>query len=630
MASNAATGALAVLALSVLFVLGARSAFEAEFRLRAQELTKFFAAQSGYPLAIRDSGALAKIADTLLRAEDVRYVEVTDAGGNTLVQRRRQGFAAPPRGLSGEGQRSRETNGGMVLEVTEPVAADSDGILDWDRSRAAAGRLGYVRVGFSMRKRDALLWRMIRYAAGVAAFLSLFVAPAQGWELKRLLSPLQELIRFTRKVDGGDLTARAAVMRADEIGELTLAFNQMLDRLSSTTVCRNYVDAVLQSMAECLMVIDAGGRIRTANAAALEMLGYSAAELIGMDASAIRSSGAGSGLAGADDVFIAKNGRRIPVVVSCSLLRGPNVTEAGCIWVAQDMTALQQTQQELIAAKEEAEQASAAKSIFLATMSHELRTPLNAIAGFCQLLEFEMTDRGADHWLSDLRKINEASDHLLNLINDILDLSKIDAGRMRLAMQPFDIGQMALEVSDELQPAAARNGNALSVSLPPALRGGAPAWGDATRVKQCLANLVGNACKFTANGTVAVEVLREKQADLCWYSLSVRDTGIGIAPEHLPRLFRDFGQVDPSTTRKYGGTGLGLAVSRRLARMMGGDITVQSKPGEGSVFTLRIPARAKIQRNDGEAEAGSADGVSGEEEFASCSASAVKEGDQSS
>lgn len=599
--SNAAVGGLVVLSLSILFLVAVRSISEAQFLLRAREVTEFSAAEAQYPLVIADRAALEQIAGAMLRAQDVVFVQITDAAGERTIEKQRY----PAMGIPGDtgqpaGERIAVTGGENLLEVKRPVKAPGvGGVLDRKKSRGPRRNVGAVRIGFSLRERDALFRRMILYAAAVTAFLLLVIVPGQAWELKRLLSPLEDLIRFTRGVNAGDLTRRAQVARPDEVGELTLAFNQMLGELSSTTLSRNYVDAVLQSMAECLIVADNEGTIRTVNAAALEMLGYEASELIGQSTTILCpscSDGASPRRQSEVDRFLAKDGRGIPVLFSSSPLRGPDVTAAGTIWLAQDMSAMKRTQEELIAAKEEAEHASEAKSRFLATMSHELRTPLNAILGFSQLLELEMADEGMDRWSQDLKKINRAGAHLLALISDILDLSRIDAGGMHLMLKPFDMAHLALEVAGELKQAADENGNELRVDLPTELRANAPAFGDRTRVKQCLLNLVGNACKFTSNGSVVLNVACERQGDLCWYRLAVKDTGIGISADDLTRLFRDFGQVDASTTRKYGGTGLGLAVSRRLARMMGGDITVESSLGVGSVFALRLPARVRLKQ----------------------------------
>jgi GAF domain-containing protein/CheY-like chemotaxis protein/anti-sigma regulatory factor (Ser/Thr protein kinase) len=227
------------------------------------------------------------------------------------------------------------------------------------------------------------------------------------------------------------------------------------------------------------------------------------------------------------------------------------------------------------------------KSEFLANMSHELRTPLNAIIGYSEMLQEDAADLGAEQFTEDLKKINAAGKHLLELINAVLDLSKIEAGKMELYLESFDVAILIRDIAAVIQPLAAKNANRLEV-LCPETTGAMRA--DLTKVRQALFNLLSNACKFTDHGTVTLAVRREVHADQEWLRFSVTDTGIGMTSEQLERLFEAFSQADAATTRKYGGTGLGLALSRRLCRMMGGDVTVESESGRGSTFTIRLPA----------------------------------------
>ena len=257
------------------------------------------------------------------------------------------------------------------------------------------------------------------------------------------------------------------------------------------------------------------------------------------------------------------------------------------VGIAEEITDQKHYQAELIRAREAAEAANRAKSVFLATMSHELRTPLNAILGFTELLELEMSDRGIQDWQSDLQKIRKAGNHLMDLISDVMDLSKIEAGKMDLQPIDFDMGELVREVVASVEPVATKNSVEVEVVCDPVIL-----HSDRLRVRQCLFNLVGNACKFTHDGKVLVEAKPMASAGQQWYVVRVADTGIGIQAEDLGKLFSDFTQVDASTTRKYGGTGMGLAISRKLSRLMGGDITVESAAGLGSTFTLHLPTVA--------------------------------------
>jgi GAF domain-containing protein/CheY-like chemotaxis protein len=244
----------------------------------------------------------------------------------------------------------------------------------------------------------------------------------------------------------------------------------------------------------------------------------------------------------------------------------------------------------------ELELASRHKSQFLANMSHELRTPLNAIIGVTEMLLEDAQAAAQPDQIEAPERILRAGKHLLALINDILDLSKIEAGKLELSFESVPLGPLVEDVLATIRPLAAKNGNKVDVECPPdagAIRA------DPTRLRQALLNLASNASKFTEHGHVRIAVTRRPDAGgRDWVTMAVSDTGIGMTAEQMAKLFEDFTQADASTTRRYGGTGLGLAISRRLCRMMGGDITVASSPGQGSTFTIRLPADARITSPD--------------------------------
>jgi len=243
-------------------------------------------------------------------------------------------------------------------------------------------------------------------------------------------------------------------------------------------------------------------------------------------------------------------------------------------------------EQSLVNAKLAAEEANASKSAFLANMSHELRTPLNAILGYSEMLEEDALQQGMESCARDLGRIQSAGRHLLTLVNDILDISKIEAGALEVRLELCEVGALTDPVIATIEPLAQRSGNRFVVERD-GIAGIVSV--DPVRFRQSLLNLLSNACKFTENGTITLTVLSGRERDQDFFYWRVRDTGIGIEQEDMKRLFRPFSQVDASVTRRHGGTGLGLAISQRLCRQMGGDIAVESVAGMGSVFTIAIP-----------------------------------------
>ncbi len=354
--------------------------------------------------------------------------------------------------------------------------------------------------------------------------------------------------------------------------------------------------------------IDLEGRVSSWNGGAERLFGYAESDILGRGADLLTTPedqvagviarelerAEASGRADDERWYVRLDGSRFFASVLVTPVRDEAGTLLGYTKVARDITESKRAEAELLAAKEAAEVASRAKSAFLTNMSHELRTPLNAIIGYSEMLEEEAREQGLGEYVTDLERIHTAGKHLLGLINDLLDLSKIEAGRMELYLETFDLADLIRNTLATIEPLAERRGNALRAEIPDEL---GTMHGDQTKVGQALLNLLSNAAKFTQGGTIALGASRELDAEGGeWVLLEVTDDGIGMTREELSRLFRPFVQADPSTTRKYGGTGLGLTISRRFCEMMGGEISVRSEPGHGSTFTIRLPADVQAHR----------------------------------
>ena len=267
-----------------------------------------------------------------------------------------------------------------------------------------------------------------------------------------------------------------------------------------------------------------------------------------------------------------------------------------------DVTERKEAEAAMQAARDEAEEANRAKSTFIANMSHELRTPLSAIIGYSEMLQEELEDSGDPDGLGDdIRKIEGNARHLLSLINDVLDLSKIESGKMEVFAESFDVAEMADAVAATVQALVEKKGNTLALNVGSDL---GAMHSDVTKVRQILLNLLSNAAKFTEGGTITLSAERRPgPGGKDWLAFHVSDSGIGMTAEQLAKLFQRFQQADASTTRKFGGTGLGLSITKAFSTMLGGDVEVESTPGQGSTFTVRLPADVTAQQDAQEGEA---------------------------
>lgn len=423
-----------------------------------------------------------------------------------------------------------------------------------------------------------------------------YVDPARRDEFRRRLHEHGSIENFVSEIYRHRTRERiwvsenARVVRDRDTGEPIYYEGTVRD--VTETVRRLQVEqrlrTIIETIADGLVTTDADGVIQSVNPAAEALLGAPAAELAGRDLAGLLSAPDGTPDIGTAPHARLRRADGSHVMIDVAVAQAADGSQPMLIHCLRDATARLRYQAGLTQAKEAAEQANRAKSDFLAMMSHELRTPLNAVSGMAGLLLDGALDEQSRRHAETLR---DGADHLMQIVNDVLDFSKLDAGRLEFEAIPFEINAVVHGALDLLAPRAHASGLEIGAFIAPDV----PAWvtGDPGRLRQVLINLVGNAIKFTRRGAVSVEVERLPTTDdMVEVAIEVRDTGIGIAADRLSRLFTAFEQLDSSIARRFGGTGLGLAISLRLVTGMGGTIAAQSQPGLGSVFrfTVRLEA----------------------------------------
>ena len=396
-------------------------------------------------------------------------------------------------------------------------------------------------------------------------------------------------------------SASGVMLFIEDVTERTLMEQTLTQRTNEAALlyealaaAKDYTDKIVQHMADALVVTTFAGRIKQVNQAAQNLFGYSQAELLdrsffsffsgSLSSSNARQPSTHAVCQGIEVTCHRKTGEEIAIAFSCSVIQSQDENIQDLVFIGRDVTLKNREREALESARQHAERASQAKSLFLANMSHEIRTPMNAVLGMAQLLSETALSAEQRDFVETIRL---SSSNLLHLINQILDLSKLEAGQVDLENLDFDLSACIEEVVELLAPIAYGKGIELAAPIFPELP--LLLQGDASRLRQVLTNLASNAVKFTSSGGAIVRALPVAEtATTALVRLEIQDTGIGIAAEDLGKLFQPFSQVDASTTRKFGGTGLGLTICQQLVTLMGGQIGVSSEPGAGSTFWVQI------------------------------------------
>ncbi len=646
-----ATSTLALLLASVGFVLYDLSAFKTRMREDLETQAKIIGANSMAALAFRDESAVTEFLSALRAKRDVEVAAIYTPDGAlfSVYKRDPSGHSSVPSRPEASGSRfapdSLRVFHAVAFkdQVLGTLYIQSD-MQQWNErlrsysmivfvlmlGSAAVALLLSSRLQRTISEPILDLERAMKAVSSQKTF-SLRLTRTQDDEIGALIDGFNEMLTEIQHRDAA-LQARRAeleqevcerVRAQDQLKTLNVTLEQRVADRSAAAEQRaeevarskdalhkqtRILRSILDSMSDGVIVADEGGRVILSNPAATDLL-----HLEGNDrltSTWIERHGfyrpdmttpyphadfpltlavGGTAVAAAQVYVVAEPDREEGTWLSIDAM--PLTDEDGVLHngvaILHNITAQRAAEQALLRAKDAAVAASLAKSQFLANMSHELRTPLNAIIGYSEILQEVADDEGHTAAIPDLQKIHGAGKHLQSLIDDILDLSKIEAGKMDFYLESFEVGPLVSEVTSTVTPLITRNGNTLDFSCPADV---GCIRADLTRLRQVLLNLLSNAGKFTHDGAVRLEVSREEGPGDGWILFAVTDTGIGMTEEQTSRLFQDFTQGDASTTRRYGGTGLGLAISRRFSHMMGGDIIVDSREGVGSTFTLRIPA----------------------------------------
>lgn len=564
------------------------------------------------PLYKEDFETLYNLLSSVRNLPDVRDILVYDAGGAILhdgtptIQSFGAMAAADIRDrVIAKGEwlvvsKDKQTRVAAPIKIGQRILGAVELTLNHDRINAAIDSHNAALEEIADQNYDRLL-RMAVVSISVALLISMVVG---AFAARRLSRPIEELRETVHGIAEGRPNLVWPSPKDEELRELSEGLKAMVRDLRAKTVSTAYLDDIIGNMFDCLVVTDTRQRIEKVNPATCALTEYAAHELINQPLSIFlmppeaRSSAIDAAIDSKriDNIY-TKSGRAIPVLWGSSSMASHVDGQPRTVSLFRDISGIRAYEAQLRAAREEAEVANAAKSRFLANMSHELRTPLNAIIGFSAMIKDQMRGPMPDGYMGYAVDIHESAEHLLAIINDILDISKLEAGKMELMEEEVAVEEMLSLVLRIIRQRADERGIAVELVLKETIP---DLLVDARMLKQILINILSNAVKFNIDeGRVTLTAGRRLNGDVYF---AVRDTGIGMDPADIPRLLEPFAQASAAHSRSHQGTGLGLAIAKSMVTLHGGALTVDSAVNAGTTVTVTLPAERLLIRADKRSE----------------------------
>lgn len=574
---------------------------------------------SEYPLIMKDKAAIAKLVNGVVSNKEVIYCRIEDNNANIFYEK-------------GSGT-NEPANEYKATIVAKKYVKDTDDKTALGVPAEMDEEIGKIYLGVSAKGFHSKGEREKRIIFAGILFVTLIICLTIYWMLKRILGiPMKQLAIAAEMISKGNLDRKIPIKTNDEIGWLSASLNTMTERLLQTTVSMDYVDNIINNLMDCMIIVRDDGIIKTVNKTTLNLLGYREEELLGQSVELIFGGNVFTendfitneggihellekgAVRNVEKMFVTKDGREIPVLCSYSVMRDTHGNIEGIVYVALDITERKYFEHELEEKQNKLElrtqelreslkkteaanflllESNKAKNKFLSTMSHELRTPLNGIIGLADILTGKYFGILNNKQIEYVKQINDCGKHLLALISDILDVAKIDAGAMELEINEIapdefidaTVAMVSAQFNKKRIKVTIIIDKKISVII-----------ADRRKCKQIMFNLLSNACKYTPEGgRVDIKAYKKEDAGI---RVEVTDTGIGIEEKDIDKIFSEFYQAERVRDEQLGGMGIGLALTRRLVDLHGGNIGVKSSPGKGSCFWFTLPQKNKYREED--------------------------------